>query len=148
MRSGARLPFVEAARRDQRAAAAVRAGKLLRQRFGAQVGEFPPQPPLRERRLAVSDDEHLGRGRDVVARREVRDGIEPELKGDHLGICVERIAAAHALGGYNARGMIIQSLLDTDLYKFTMMQVVLHHFPGRAGRVSLQVPHRGRRPAA
>jgi nicotinate phosphoribosyltransferase len=27
-------------------------------------------------------------------------------------------------------GMIIQSMLDTDLYKFTMMQVVLHHFPG------------------
>jgi nicotinate phosphoribosyltransferase len=26
--------------------------------------------------------------------------------------------------------MIIQSLLDTDLYKFTMMQVVLHYFPG------------------
>ena len=25
--------------------------------------------------------------------------------------------------------MIIQSLLDTDLYKFTMMQVVLHQFP-------------------
>ena len=32
--------------------------------------------------------------------------------------------------------MIISSLLDTDLYKFTMMQVVLHHFPGA------QVPYR------
>ena len=41
--------------------------------------------------------------------------------------------------------MIIRSLLDTDLYKFTMMQVVLHHFPGRAGRVPVQVPQRGRR---
>ena len=25
--------------------------------------------------------------------------------------------------------MIINSLLDTDLYKFSMMQVVLHQFP-------------------
>jgi nicotinate phosphoribosyltransferase len=29
-----------------------------------------------------------------------------------------------------ANTMIITSLLDTDLYKFTMMQVVLHQFPG------------------
>ncbi|GGH66059.1 nicotinate phosphoribosyltransferase [Comamonas phosphati] len=28
------------------------------------------------------------------------------------------------------QSMIITSLLDTDLYKFTMMQVVLHQFPG------------------
>ena len=28
--------------------------------------------------------------------------------------------------------MIITSLLDTDLYKFTMMQVVLHQFPAAA----------------
>ncbi len=34
--------------------------------------------------------------------------------------------------------MIITSLLDTDLYKFTMMQVVLHHFP------SAQVEYRFR----
>ena len=32
--------------------------------------------------------------------------------------------------------MIIQSLLDTDLYKFTMMQVVLHHFPGAEARLN------------
>ncbi len=25
--------------------------------------------------------------------------------------------------------MIVTSLLDTDLYKFSMMQVVLHHYP-------------------
>ena len=28
---------------------------------------------------------------------------------------------------------IITSLLDTDLYKFTMLQVYLHHFPGASG---------------
>jgi nicotinate phosphoribosyltransferase len=38
------------------------------------------------------------------------------------------------LSGKTGRGtdliVIIDSLLDTDLYKFTMMQVVLHRFPG------------------
>ena len=28
--------------------------------------------------------------------------------------------------------MIIESLLDTDLYKFTMQQCVLHQFPAAA----------------
>ena len=28
---------------------------------------------------------------------------------------------------------IIQSLLDTDLYKFTMLQAVLHQFPQAHG---------------
>ena len=33
-------------------------------------------------------------------------------------------------GHAKALHVIITSLLDTDLYKFTMMQVVLHQFPG------------------
>jgi len=39
--------------------------------------------------------------------------------------------------------MIISSLLDTDLYKFTMMQVVLHHFP--AAQVEYRFKCRNRR---
>jgi nicotinate phosphoribosyltransferase len=35
-----------------------------------------------------------------------------------------------AVVGCPTATMIITSLLDTDLYKFTMMQVVLHQFPG------------------
>jgi len=34
--------------------------------------------------------------------------------------------------------VIIQSLLDTDLYKFSMMQVVLHHFPGAQAEYRFQ----------
>ncbi len=34
--------------------------------------------------------------------------------------------------------MIIASLLDTDLYKFTMMQVVLHQFPGAQAEYRFQ----------
>ena len=44
--------------------------------------------------------------------------------------------------------MIIESLLDTDLYKFTMMQVVLHHFPGAQVEYRFKCRNRGRRPAA
>ena len=43
--------------------------------------------------------------------------------------------------------MIIQSLLDTDLYKFTMMQVVLHHFPGAQVEYRFKCRNAGRRPA-
>jgi len=39
-------------------------------------------------------------------------------------------AAPQSTGSLAPAPMIIRSLLDTDLYKFTMMQVVLHHFPG------------------
>lgn len=34
--------------------------------------------------------------------------------------------------------MIIQSLLDTDLYKFTMQQVVFHHFPAATADYTFQ----------
>jgi len=39
--------------------------------------------------------------------------------------------------------MIIESLLDTDLYKFTMMQVVLHHFPGAQVEYRFKCRNRG-----
>ncbi|GBU15720.1 nicotinate phosphoribosyltransferase [Polaromonas sp.] len=39
--------------------------------------------------------------------------------------------------------MIITSLLDTDLYKFTMMQVVLHHFPGAEVEYKFQCRNAG-----
>ena len=38
--------------------------------------------------------------------------------------------AERRLPGVFVNNMIIESLLDTDLYKFTMMQCVLHQFPG------------------
>lgn len=41
--------------------------------------------------------------------------------------------AARRLPGVFVNNMIIESLLDTDLYKFTMMQCVLHQFPGAEG---------------
>ncbi len=39
--------------------------------------------------------------------------------------------------------MIITSLLDTDLYKFTMMQVVLHQFPGAQVEYRFKCRHGG-----
>ena len=39
--------------------------------------------------------------------------------------------------------MIITSLLDTDLYKFTMMQVVLHQFPGAQVELARWIGERG-----
>lgn len=39
--------------------------------------------------------------------------------------------------------MIISSLLDTDLYKFTMMQVVLHHFPGAEVKYKFKCRNQG-----
>ncbi len=37
--------------------------------------------------------------------------------------------------------MIINSLLDTDLYKFTMMQAVLHQFPAAQAEYRFQCRH-------
>ena len=39
--------------------------------------------------------------------------------------------------------MIIQSLLDTDLYKFTMMQAVLHQFPAAQVEYRFQCRSKG-----
>ena len=39
--------------------------------------------------------------------------------------------------------MIIESLLDTDLYKFTMMQCVLHQFPGAIVRYRFKCRNHG-----
>ncbi len=43
---------------------------------------------------------------------------------------------------------IIESLLDTDLYKFTMLQVYLHHFPGATGEYRFKCRNRPRTPLA
>ena len=39
---------------------------------------------------------------------------------------------------------VIHSLLDTDLYKFTMWQAMLHRHPADAGRVHVRLPQRRR----
>jgi nicotinate phosphoribosyltransferase len=44
--------------------------------------------------------------------------------------------------------MIITSLLDTDLYKFTMMQVVLHQFPGAEVEYRFKCRNAGARASA
>src|SRR5690606_29375842 len=49
-----------------------------------------------------------------------------------LGRGVDALAfttAGHTAGRPEERRAMIQSLLDTDLYKFTMMQGVLHQYP-------------------
>ena len=44
--------------------------------------------------------------------------------------------------------MIITSLLDTDLYKFTMMQVVLHQFPGAQVEYRFKCRNSGAQPGS
>jgi nicotinate phosphoribosyltransferase len=47
-----------------------------------------------------------------------------------LPVGQQRSHAIRTKTEFTDASMIITSLLDTDLYKFTMMQVVLHQFPG------------------
>ena len=54
-----------------------------------------------------------------------------------------RSAQLITLTGLQAFPMIINSLLDTDLYKFTMMQVVLHQFPGAEVEYKFQCRNAG-----
>ncbi len=76
--------------------------------------ERKPSPPLAPRRVpgVVANARHSPRY--VCALR----------------LAARRCAAARVRFDGFTELMIISSLLDTDLYKFTMMQVVLHHFPG------------------
>ena len=65
--------------------------------------------------------------RGASARPACRDAPSHRCRADAVR-SAHRFANADATGDLHRR-MIIPSLLDTDLYKFTMMQVVLHHFP-------------------
>ncbi len=60
---------------------------------------------------------------------------------------VQRVLGAWRHCTYNS-AMIITSLLDTDLYKFTMMQVVLHHFPGASVEYRFNCRNPGNRSGA
>ena len=87
-----------------------------------------------QRRVNLADTRHdvlrpvFGFGRDAQPMLH-RALFVKRYAFDFGATQVDSNAKHDALRLYNLR-MIITSLLDTDLYKFTMMQVVLHHFPG------------------
>ena len=58
-----------------------------------------------------------------------------------------RTLAAPAAWPATPKAMIITSLLDTDLYKFTMMQAVLHQFPAAQVEYRFKCRNAGVRPA-
>src|SRR5690606_39976258 len=135
------------------AARAVRAARRLRPRLPPARGGPGPVPPRPRGRGHGGGGQRRDRGppaRRLVARPPVLRGmaqaswpvalfpplrgLAPWAAGPRRGVVRGLDALAFTPAGHTARGPaeqrhVIRSLLDTDRYKFTMMQAVLHRYP-------------------